>query len=175
LVDDGTAAEKGVVFKRILQHLDFQPGNMIYRAKEKTLVILDWEYARYDGAPLVDLFNFLFSCAVCRKHKRVRLLKYFPLGDIFQRGIDVNVFEYVFYEKNIYSGMVADQISAYCQQVGISNNCARLLFLNFIVQHLDFNQEFLKKFLYDSQPLFLQQYNQCNQGLGDSKLTHQAG
>jgi Phosphotransferase enzyme family. len=155
MVDEGLAAEPEVVFRYVLQHRDFRPENMVYSLRPRSMVVFDWEYARQDGVPLVDLFYFLFRCAAWHKQKPVRLKKFFPAGDIFQRGMDVNILDHVFYKRNSCSQIAAEQVSRYCRQVGVTRNCAQLLFLQFVAKHLDFNPEFLKRFLNDSQPLFL--------------------
>lgn len=125
----------------VTQHRDLQPENILYT--EKQMVFYDWEYARRDGLPLVDLYYCLFSCFVWHKAKKINLSS-FNVGHLDPRAVaDRALYEEFFLESNDWSNILRKSVGKYSSALSLSQSDQELLFCYFNIFHLNDEQRFL--------------------------------
>lgn len=109
-----------------LYHGDFRAGNIL--VGPASLAVLDWEFSRPLGLPLLDWFSFAFR---------------FYSQTLGLPDIDGplehyrTVFQRVFFDRNWFSTLVADYTRAACRALGISEVHLPLLVAMFVVTNIN--------------------------------------
>ena len=112
-------------FFNVFQHGDFQPDNILIK-KDRSIAILDWDLSEPEGFPLWDLLEFLIS------YSRILFLRYGK-----RRGELIEYLAATFFKDNSFSRIAATTISEYSQQLGITSQVAKLLFLLWLDKRFD--------------------------------------
>lgn len=120
--------------KLCLQHTDLSRQNILCTGNTKILKVIDWTDAKLDGMPFYDLFYFMANyVAIARKKTGLQSL--------------LSVFDYFFFTKNSYSGLIRSTVESYCEKTGICVDDAVFWFGLFLIRHTLFEAEKLKKSL----------------------------
>jgi thiamine kinase-like enzyme len=136
-------------------HGDFSPWNVRFNAEDGNISVLDWEYARTTGIPIVDLLNFfVVSHAVLsgRETSGNRTRSSFSL-QVRTPLPELDNFQKAFFDDSWLAQLTRTCIMLYCKKTAVHTPSLGIFFLVFILNHLGYRKDFLEFFLQHGVPL----------------------
>lgn len=142
----------------VMQHGDFSSWNMLYEKKTGKIHVLDWEYSKFAGIPLLDLLNFIVAYeTVVNSYKNIkeRKMRYNSFSaNVYNPRPEPGDFTRIFYKDNWRASLAKKYIKKYCDEIGLNKKLLKPIFLIFIMKHLFYEKKFLAIILEEGLPPF---------------------
>jgi hypothetical protein len=146
------------VIPQVLGHNDFSPYNVIYDPGQNKIKVIDWATSSDKAAPLLGLFNFFtVSQSVIRGFEETKNAK---VHFSFSRNVhnvmpDNRDLLELFYRRSWQNELISKNINRYIQALGLDKRILPLLFLLFILRHMNHSSGALELCLQKEKDLLL--------------------